>query len=83
MGCGRGARGSILKRGERGRKVIDEFIEDVGDYLGERGRALFVQSTLNNVDESLELIMREGMVGCVVMKRDFLLEGIVVIEVRL
>ncbi|MEM3040199.1 MAG: methyltransferase, partial [Candidatus Methanomethylicaceae archaeon] len=65
--------------GERGRKIIDRFIREVGDYLNENGRALFVQSTLNGVDESLELIAGEGMKGRIINRINFMFEGLVVI----
>jgi len=68
--------------GERGRRIIDRFIEGLGGFLGEKGRALFVQSTLNGIDESLDMIKGEGMVGRVISEVNFQLEGLVVIEVR-
>jgi len=68
--------------GEGGRRIIDRFIEGLGGFLGEKGRALFVQSTLNGIDESLDMIKGEGMVGRVVSKVNFQFEGLVVIEVR-
>ncbi|MBM5805310.1 MAG: methyltransferase [Candidatus Verstraetearchaeota archaeon] len=68
--------------GEGGRRIIDRFIEGLGGFLGEEGRALFVQSTLNGIDESLDMINGEGMVGRVVSKVNFQFEGLVVIEVR-
>ncbi len=67
--------------GENGRRIIDRFIRGVGGYLGEEGKAIFVQSTLNGVEESLRIITEEGMVGRVVMRADFMFEGIVVIEI--
>ena len=69
--------------GERGRRIIDRFIRCVGNYLNENGRALFVQSTLNGVEESLELIAEEGMRGRVVNSVDFMFEGLVVIEIEM
>lgn len=69
--------------GERGRKIIDRFIREVGDYLNENGRALFVQSTLNDVDESLELIAGEGMKGRIINRINFMFEGLVVIEIKM
>ena len=68
--------------GKRGRRIIDRFIEGLGGFLGEKGRALFVQSTLNGIDESLDMIKGEGMVGRVISEVNFQLEGLVVIEVR-
>jgi release factor glutamine methyltransferase len=68
--------------GEGGRRIIDRFIEGLGGFLGEKGSALFVQSTLNGVDESLDMIKGEGMVGRVVSEVNFQFEGLVVIEVR-
>jgi len=69
--------------GESGRRIIDRFIREVGGYMNECGRALFVQSTLNGVDESLKLIEEEGMKGRVVSRIDFMFEGLVVIEVEM
>ena len=68
--------------GGRGRIIIDRFIRGLGGFLGENGRALFVQSTLNGIDESLKIIKDKGMVGWVINKVDFQFEGLVVIEVR-
>jgi release factor glutamine methyltransferase len=68
--------------GGRGRIIIDRFINGLGGFLGESGRALFVQSTLNGIDESLSMIKDQGMFGRVINKANFQFEGIVVIEVR-
>ena len=68
--------------GVGGRRIIDRFIYGLEGYLGEGGRALFVQSTLNGIDESLDMIKEEGMVGRVVSEVNFQFEGLVVIEVR-
>lgn len=68
--------------GGRGRIIIDRFINGLGGFLGENGRALFVQSTLNGIDESLNMIKDQGMVGRIINKADFQFEGIVVVEVR-
>ena len=68
--------------GGRGRIIINRFINGLGGFLGESGRALFVQSTLNGIDESLNMIKEGGMAGRVINKTDFQFEGLVVIEVR-
>jgi release factor glutamine methyltransferase len=68
--------------GGRGRIIIDRFIYGLGGFLGEKGRALFVQSTMNGIDESLDMIKEEGMVGRVIKKVNFQFEGLVMIEVR-
>jgi len=68
--------------GKGGRRIIDRFINGLAGFLGEKGRALFIQSTLNGIDESLDMIKGEGMVGRVVNEANFQFEGLVVIEVR-
>jgi len=67
---------------KRGRAIIDRFIYGLGGYLGPEGRALFLQSTVNGIDASLELIREQGMIGRVAAEKRFQFEGLVVIEVR-
>ncbi|MCS7097441.1 MAG: methyltransferase [Candidatus Methanomethyliaceae archaeon] len=67
--------------GVEGRKIIDRFIKEVGNFLNDDGKALLVQSTLNDVNKTLSLINRMGLYGRVLMEQRFMFEGIVVIEV--
>lgn len=67
---------------EKGRSVIDRFIYGIGSYLGHDGRAFFVQSTVNGIDESIDLLGEQGMTGRVVREEKLQFERLVVIEVR-
>ncbi len=67
--------------GKKGREIIDKFIINVGKFLKKNGKALFIQSTINNIEESLKLIDKMRLKGKVIMKKKFLFEEIVVIEI--
>ncbi|MCC6012945.1 MAG: methyltransferase [Candidatus Verstraetearchaeota archaeon] len=67
--------------GKKGRNIIDRFIMSVSNFLKENGKALFVQSTINDIEESLELISKMGLKGKIIMRKKFLFEEIVVIEI--
>uniref|UniRef100_A0A7C3J4S7 Methyltransferase domain-containing protein n=1 Tax=Candidatus Methanomethylicus mesodigestus TaxID=1867258 RepID=A0A7C3J4S7_9CREN len=66
--------------GPDGRRVIDRFIKDVKRFLAPGGRAIFLQSTINGVSESIEALESQGMVAKVVGTSSFQFEGLVVIE---
>lgn len=68
--------------GVRGRRVIDQFLDELGDFLSTSGNALFLQSDLNGIEDSLDLIRSRGMEGRVVRSAGFSFERIVVIQLR-
>ena len=67
--------------GAEGRQVIDRFIMEVGRFLAPCGRAFFLQSTLNGVEESLDALRHQELGAKIVLTADFQFEGLVVIEV--
>lgn len=66
--------------GPDGRRIIDRFIRDVRRFLAPEGKALFLQSTLNGVGESIDALEAQGMSAKVVGTSSFQFEGLVVIE---
>lgn len=46
--------------GEDGRKVLDRFIREVGDYLNENGVVQIVQSSLTGEDKTIEMLEKYG-----------------------
>jgi len=42
--------------GKDGRRVIDRFLSELPSHIGSNGRALFVQSSLSNAFETLQLL---------------------------
>lgn len=67
--------------GIEGRKIIDRFIKEVKDFLSNNGKALLVQSTLNDVNKTLSLINKMGLYGKIIMEKRFMFEGIIIIEI--
>jgi len=47
--------------GPTGRQLIDQFIIEAPQYLKRNGKILFVQSSLANIDETLEKFRKEGL----------------------
>ncbi|MGB9683359.1 MAG: HemK2/MTQ2 family protein methyltransferase [Candidatus Bathyarchaeales archaeon] len=69
--------------GANGRAVIDCFMYGFSRYLKEDGRVLLMQSTLADVDKTLEILTMKGLKTRIVARRDFpLFESIVLIEAK-
>jgi release factor glutamine methyltransferase len=68
--------------GEAGREVVDRFLGTVGDFLSREGRAIFLQSDLNGIEESLGRAESMGMVGKVLRSINFQFESLVAIELK-
>lgn len=66
--------------GEHGREVLDRFLAEVAGFLREGGRAYFVQSSLNGIEESLIAAGRVGLEAEVVRQTSFQFESLVVIR---
>lgn len=68
--------------GEGGRAVIDRFLDGVGGHLGEGGRAVFIQSDLNGLQETLDRAKANGLSARVIGERTFRFEALLAMEVR-
>jgi release factor glutamine methyltransferase len=56
--------------GASGRVVIDRFISEAPRHLKTRGRILLMQSTLSDVEETLQRFGESGVKACVLAQRD-------------
>ncbi|MGD8505056.1 MAG: class I SAM-dependent methyltransferase [Candidatus Bathyarchaeota archaeon] len=68
--------------GPKGRQLIDRFIADVSRYLSENGRILLIQSSLSDVDETLNRFREIGLEAKILSEKRFLFETIILIEAR-
>lgn len=68
--------------GPTGRQLIDHFIAEAPRYLGENGRILLVQSSLSNVEETLNKLGETGLDIRTLSEKRFMFETIVLIEAR-
>jgi len=67
--------------GQNGREVIDAFISKVSSFLAENGRVLLVQSSLSNIDETLQKFAQMRLEAEVIAKREVgFFESIVLIR---
>jgi len=77
---------SLIERawagGSGGRKIIDRFIMDAPEFLTTDGRILLVQSSLSDIDKTLERFDEAGLKARVVAEVQFLFERIALIEAK-
>jgi len=66
--------------GPTGRQLIDRFIKEVPRFLKRNGKILLVQSSLANIDETLEKFLEVGLEAHVIAERKVAFETIVVIQ---
>jgi release factor glutamine methyltransferase len=68
--------------GKTGRKVIDRFIAEAPKHLAENGRILLVQSSLSNLEKTLEQFSQHKLQAVVLSEEKLDFEEIVLIEAR-
>jgi len=66
--------------GPDGRQLIDRFIAEASQYLTKNGRILLVQSSLANIDETLNAFLEEGLEARVVAEKKVPFETIAVVQ---
>jgi len=68
--------------GPMGRQLIDRFISEAPQYLNKHGRILLVQSSLSNVNETLQKLRETGLKAGILADKKVMFETIVLIEAR-
>lgn len=66
--------------GISGRKVIDEFLRNIDEYLVENGKIFMVQSSLSNPMRTLTYLEKKGFKAEIVKSKRFFFEEILVIR---
>jgi release factor glutamine methyltransferase len=66
--------------GPTGRQLIDRFIAEAPRHLSKKGRILLVQSSLANIDETLEEFREVGLDARVIAQKKVYFETIVLIQ---
>lgn len=66
--------------GLNGRKVIDLFLNEVGDYLNEGGIVQMIQSSLSGNEETLEKLDHLGFIAEIAASEHFFFEDITLIN---
>ena len=74
--------GKAWAGGKTGRKVIDRFISGAPNFLRRNGRVMLVQSSLSNVNESLDAFNKLGLNAKVIAETKVPFEKIVLIEAQ-
>jgi release factor glutamine methyltransferase len=66
--------------GRNGRSVIDRFLREIPSFLSDRGRAYFLQTDTNGIEQSLSIARSSNLEGRVVRTASFMFEQLVVIR---
>ena len=66
--------------GSDGRKIIDLFLNEVKNHLNTRGKVQLIQSSLSDINKTLDKLDSEGFVCEVAKKERFFFEEIVLIN---
>jgi len=68
--------------GPSGRQLIDRFIMEAPRYLKRNGKILLVQSSLANIDETIQKFQEAGLEARVFAEKKFAFETIVVVQAK-
>jgi release factor glutamine methyltransferase len=74
--------GKAWAGGPDGRTVIDRFLRDVPNYLAEGGTIQLVQSSLSNVDKTIQMFKENNLEAMVAAQVKVAFESIVLIEAQ-
>jgi len=66
--------------GLNGRRIIDAFIEQAPKHLTGDGKILLVQSSLSNIDKTIQSFRQKGLEAKVVAEKKMFFESIVLIQ---
>ena len=69
--------------GKTGREIIDRFISDAPKFLRRNGRIMLVQSSLSDIDKSLDAFNKLGLDAKIIAEIKVPFERIVLIDARL
>jgi len=72
--------GKAWAGGQRGRDVIEQFLAEAPKYLKKKGRILLVQSSLSDIDKTVQRFKESGLEATVVAEKKFPFETIVLIK---
>jgi release factor glutamine methyltransferase len=74
--------GKAWAGGQNGRKVVDRFIMDAPNFLADGGRILLVQSSLTDINRTIEMFSELELRAAVVSEVKVAFENIVLIEAK-
>ena len=75
--------GKAWAGGPNGRQVIDRFIADAPSWLADGGKILLVQSSLSDVNRTIEMFTEMNLQAMVVAQVKVPFENIVVVEAKI
>ena len=66
--------------GMNGRLILDQFLKEVDNFLESDGKIQFVQSSLANIDQTLEKLKSLNFIPKIIARKKFFYEKLVVIK---
>ena len=68
--------------GEKGREIIDHFLEELDKYVTLNSRVLMIQSSLSNPEETLSKFKKNGFEIHIIAEENLFFEKIMVLEAK-
>jgi len=72
--------GKAWAGGQSGRDIIEPFMSEVSKYLKKKGRIFLVQSSLSEIDKTIQRFKESGLDAKIVAEKKFPFETIVVLK---
>lgn len=76
----RGRVNTAYDGGRSGRKILDRFLREALAYLSRKGKLLFVQSSLNSLEKTEEILEKQGWKRKILAEDSFFFERIYIIQ---
>ncbi len=70
-----------LDGGKQGKEVLHKFLDTFSDYLKKDGVCFFLQSSLNNFEETQEILKKKGFFVEILNRQNLFMEELVVFRV--
>jgi release factor glutamine methyltransferase len=74
--------GKAWAGGRNGRKILDRFVMDASNFLADRGRIQLVQSSLSDVNRTIEMFSELDLQATVAAQVKVAFESIVLVEAK-
>jgi len=72
--------GKAWAGGKSGRAIIEPFLSEAPKYLKEKGRIFLVQSSLSDIDKTIQRFKENGLKAAIIAEKKFPFETIVLIR---
>ncbi|PIN84794.1 MAG: hypothetical protein COV47_05570 [Candidatus Diapherotrites archaeon CG11_big_fil_rev_8_21_14_0_20_37_9] len=67
-----------LDGGKNGREILDRFLDEMPNYLKQKGRCIFLQTNINGYEETMTKLQKKGFECAIIARRNDFFEELAV-----